>query len=435
MPQHRRGSTPSHGAYNYYYQPQSPPPPRAASLRHTNLINPPPRSRRSNFGAERSSTPVVRAPQYYIYNPPQRKQQRQGGVIPTTSGTSTPSGWETDPEDVDGNTTNNYYSGQTSTTTTAQPQHSTSAFRPPRRSFAQYIWQYAQRLRKKGKRVRFAPRPTEIPAEPRQSKRSGRQTPPSQASLLRAEFGSSGSSGSGDRRSDSSSMGSSTSKPISARASSRARRHVQSAAVTASVSSATRGYGAGFGDASGRTYTYTYTYPQYPSAYQATPESAYYLGTESIPALASLGRRSPKERPGSKKPRSRHDSTGRGRTSSPPQYHYGYYYQAGDSAPPVYRHQHRGTTATGGTNGGRYVLGRDGAYYWHPETVGSAWDGAVASGSASKSSKRNRAPSAGAHAHGREKKLRRAKGVEDIRGRSLRGGAPTYGGGWVSVGA
>jgi len=40
---------------------------------------------------------------------------------------------------------------------------------------------------------------------------------------------------------------------------------------------------------------------------------------------------------------------------------------------------------------------------------------------------------------GREKKLRRAKGVDDIRGRSLRGGYQrgdehAYGGGWVAVG-
>ncbi|KAF8419098.1 hypothetical protein EV426DRAFT_296323 [Tirmania nivea] len=155
-------------------------------------------------------------------------------------------------------------------------------------------------------------------------------------------------------------MGSSLSKPIigSRRRSSRDQQHHHAQYVITDPYSTSRRRGVS-GEASSSshrgqgTYTYTYTYPQYSlqqqytpnqygyqypptySTYEPAPESAYYLGTETFPALHSLGTTQVK-------PTGKTRSRGR----LPPEYASGVYntnieYNA---PPPVYRHQHRGTT-------------------------------------------------------------------------------------------
>lgn len=236
-------------------------------------------------------------------------------------------------------------------------------------------------------------------------------------------------------------MGSSLSKPILG-SSSRSRRrssrdqqpHHAQYVVTDPYSTSRRRSRGASGEASSSShggqgvYTYTYSYPQYPlqphytpnqygyqypptySTYEPAPESAYYLGTESFPALHSLGTTQAKP---SGKTRSR------GRL--PPEYASGVYNTSTEyyAPPPVYRHQHRGT-----------IVG-DGVHYINSES--------------SREKKREREESiargggsGSRNGSGREKKLRRAKAVDDIRGRSLRGGhqrseGHPFGGGWVAV--
>lgn len=495
--QRLRGSSPGDKLYYHHSQPP-PPPPRSSSLQqHTAYIYPSRRTvrrwgKQSSISAfsrgdpvsshQRAPTPTVElaVPQYYIFNRPYlsvttpvapRAKRKTGTVYypakvsssdpaASCSGTRTPCEWETDNESDCDHTGFSaissclYEDGNTGLRVLSSPLSSKpkSTYKPPHRTFAEYIWQYAQRLRKKGKRVRFVPQPTEIPAKPdrqggynlsRNSRRStSLQTdkqPAETIPLTRAEYGRSGTS-SGE--SSGLAMGSAVSKySLGHTTRSRSRHHysranTQPQRITLPYSNS-RDINSGGGS---RPVAQTYTlisYPEYsPSTYiDTTPQSAYYLGTESIPALHSLGLPSPKSTPG-KSPKSGssrggtsryRDDHGKGRAvmtthAASPDYHYGYYYQAVSKPPPpiVYRHQHRGTSATGAQ--GVYVPAQNvGHWSQEPSTTGA---------------KRAREQSTG-RAHGREKKLRRAKGVDDIRG-SLRGrhaAAPAYHGGWVSVGA
>lgn len=389
-------------------------------------------------------TTALHAPQYVVVNNPAnttQTQQRKTGVVyypvgvtnNTAFGTNSPTReWETENENEQSDrSTGSKGSRQR---TVVHPHSSSSGYTPPRRTFAEYIWQYAQRLRKKGKRVRFVPQPTEIPPEEEPSADYSN-------SSTSAQFGSSTSS-----------MGSSASKhthntssqPSSSRSRSRRQQQQPPVVVTAPYSSAPRSTTA----AQQPAYTYTYTYPQYQyptSTYHAAggPESAYYLGTETFPALHALGGMGPRGAAGGE--RKSRKSRGKGAATQQQQGEYSQYGSGGvNYQPQGLRHQHRGTTGVGG----RYVLAQDGMYYWYPDASDGGGGGGTSSSSAG--GKRSREPSVGRgeRGSGREKKLRRAKGVDDMRGRSLRGGshhhhhhhagpaaAHAYGGGWVSVGA
>jgi len=440
------------GGDSYYYPLQLPP--RTSSLKpgHSAYIYPSRRTNKlwgipsSSSSTERAPTPAIQIPQYILRNPPpqrnQTKSKRQGksrvvyypAAVARDTSTTTPSApreWETDPE-TDGSTKTTS-SGNRRSSARVLPSSSTSkptyTYKPPRRTFAEYIWQYAQRLRKKGKRVRFVPQPTEIPAA-EGSSRGGK----SREDRYHQSEG-------GRRHSIRSAiMGSSLSKPIIG-SSSRSRRrssrdqqphHAQYVVTDPYSTSRRRGASGEASPSSHRgpgTHTYTYTYPQYPlqpqyasnqygyqypptySTYEPAPESAYYLGTEMFPALHSLGTTQVKP---SGKTRSR------GRL--PPEYASGVYNTNTEyyAPPPVYRHQHRGTTAG---DGGYYISSESSRREKKREREESIARGG---GSSSRSGS------------GREKKLRRAKGVDDIRGRSLRGGyqrgeGHAFGGGWVAV--
>lgn len=439
------------GGGDSYYDPLQPPPRKSSLKSGQSAYIYPSRRTSKHWGiptsapsTERASTPAIQIPQYILLNPPpprnqtKRKQQGKSGVVyypVTVAGDTstltppTPREWETDPE-TDGSwkttSSGNRRSSARVLSSTSKP---TSTYKPPRRTFAEYIWQYAQRLRKKGKRVRFVPQPTEIPAAEglsrRGKSREGRYPQPE---------------GGRGHTSTSATMGSSLSKPIigsSSRSRRRNSRDQQQYVITDPYATSQRRGHTGAGEASSSShrgqgaYTYTYTCPQYPlqsqytpnqygyqypptySTYEPAPESAYYLGTETFPALHSLGTTQVKP---SGKTRSR------GRL--PPEYATGIYNTNAEYyAPPpaaVYRHQHRGTTMGGG---GYYISSENSRGEKKREREESIARGG---GSGSRSGR------------GREKKLRRAKGVDDIRGRSLRGGyqrdeGHAYGGGWVAV--
>ncbi|KAI5781738.1 hypothetical protein DFH27DRAFT_616430 [Peziza echinospora] len=367
-------------------------------LQDTYISNQP--SSRTSRSRKQEHRPAVRTPVYSIYN--NNSSSRE---------------WVTEAEPDEPQPTSKYNTSRATAGRAGASYFSSRRTPPPqpapRRSFAEYIFQYAQRLRKKGKRVRFVPQPTEIPA-PSPPRRSHHQ-------------------------SSSTSMGSSSSKPIVGGESS-SRHHHRRNRTTSSSSRAPEPSGQG-------TYTYTYTYPQFtppqpqPPIYTA-PESAYYLGTEQIPALYSLNVKSPKNgsstaSSGSVPRKSSSRRSGGRSAAAPPQY--GSYYT--DPVPPPSYHYGGGYSAAGpssGGSGGTYMLGQDGNYhyYQYPTNVGygapATW-GDAGGGLKTSSSKRHRGDQSGS---GREKKLRRAKAVEDIRGRSLRGGRDYGGGaGWISVGA
>lgn len=493
--QRLRGPSPGDESTSFCYY-RSQPPPQPSSLQQSKAyiypsgrtvrrwakqlsISPPSRGDPvSSHQRVSTSTVELTAPQYYILNrpylkvttpaPPKAKPKTgtvyypsrvpSGNPAAPHSGTKTPCEWETDNEsDCDragfssiGSSL--YEDGNTRLSVLSSLSKPKNTYKPPRRTFTEYLWQYTQRLRKKGKRVRFALQPTEIPAKPehqggynpsRNSKRSTTlQTGVQSAKaipLTRAEYGRSSSSSSGG---SGLAMGSAVSKHSLGHAStrSRSRRYysrttTQPQRITLPYSSSRDVNSGGSSRPAAQTYAII-SYPEYyPSTYiDATPESAYYLGTESIPALHSLGRPSPKSTPGKsgKSGSSRggtskyRDDHGKGKMTAhvtSPDYHYGYYYQAVPKPPHpmVYRHQHRGTTAMGGAQG-VYVLAPDVGYLSQEASTSKA--------------KRGREQSTG-RMHGRQKKLRRAKGVDDIRG-SLRGrpaAISSYHDGWVSVGA